>query len=316
MAFFCYIMAAAGDINPSTGKAYAINPQSGVWDDNYFAQNFGGASGGSSGSTDFNKMALDAVQPAISSLSASLPEIQTKYQTQQAQQEAEKQPLKDRYDQLLAEIRGRETSQVNDVTRTANREFARRGITADSTFAAEETQGRTQPIRGAAQSDILTTTFDRESKLREIDNTITNLTTEMVTAERDVRNTIAQIQATAGTDAANRALEMYKVQQQEKQNALDRLLTERSLANSEQSTRNSATESQRNFDEQVRQYNIGQANKKTGTTANILNYLKPGNASTPASFVPIIKNFGSSGGGIYDNKGNLTASGKSYYGVK
>lgn len=29
------------DINPATGKAYAINPSSGVWDDNYFSQSYG-----------------------------------------------------------------------------------------------------------------------------------------------------------------------------------------------------------------------------------------------------------------------------------
>ena len=28
-------------INPATGKSYAVNPSSGVWDDNYFAQNYG-----------------------------------------------------------------------------------------------------------------------------------------------------------------------------------------------------------------------------------------------------------------------------------
>lgn len=39
---------AAQDINPSTGKAYAVRPD-GVWDDNYFAQNFGGGSGGGGG---------------------------------------------------------------------------------------------------------------------------------------------------------------------------------------------------------------------------------------------------------------------------
>src|SRR6266571_8141308 len=37
---------SAGDINPSTGKAFAINPSSGVWDDNYFASNFGNNQGG------------------------------------------------------------------------------------------------------------------------------------------------------------------------------------------------------------------------------------------------------------------------------
>ena len=31
----------ASSINPKTGKAYAINPSSGVWDDNYFESNYG-----------------------------------------------------------------------------------------------------------------------------------------------------------------------------------------------------------------------------------------------------------------------------------
>lgn len=187
-------------------------------------------------------IALEAVKPAITSLEASIPEIKTKFESAQAQVGAEKEPLKARYEQLLNEIRGRETSQVNDVTKTANREFARRGITADSTFAAEETTGRTAPIRGQAQSDILTTTFDRESKLREIDNTITNLTQSMVEAERDVRNTIGQIQATAGTEAANRAYDIYKTQQAEKQAALDRALQERQVAAQETAASKSSTQ--------------------------------------------------------------------------
>jgi len=39
----CHV--SAQDINPSTGRAFAERPD-GIWDDNYFAQNFGGASGG------------------------------------------------------------------------------------------------------------------------------------------------------------------------------------------------------------------------------------------------------------------------------
>jgi hypothetical protein len=38
----------ASDINPATGKAYAINPDSGVWDDNWFAKTYGGSSNGES----------------------------------------------------------------------------------------------------------------------------------------------------------------------------------------------------------------------------------------------------------------------------
>lgn len=49
------------DINPATGKQYAINPASGVWDDNYFAANFGNKGGGNSGGSrlDFVKGLTD-----------------------------------------------------------------------------------------------------------------------------------------------------------------------------------------------------------------------------------------------------------------
>lgn len=49
-------------INPDTGKAYAVNPATGNWDDNYFASNFGGSSGGGGGGTprlDFVKGLTD-----------------------------------------------------------------------------------------------------------------------------------------------------------------------------------------------------------------------------------------------------------------
>ena len=173
---------------------------------------------------------MRAIQPAVTSLEAGIPELKQAYQTRQDQLTAEKDPLIQRYEQLLGEIRGREASQVNDTTRTTNREMGRRGITLDSTFAAEELQGRTAPIHSQAQSDILSTTFDREAKLREIDNSITNLTSEMVAAERDIRNSIAQIQATAGQQGVSQALQLYQMAQQERQAALDRLVQEKQIA--------------------------------------------------------------------------------------
>ena len=46
------------DINPATGKAYAVRPD-GIWDDNYFAANYGNQSGGGSGDFGLDKI-LDA----------------------------------------------------------------------------------------------------------------------------------------------------------------------------------------------------------------------------------------------------------------
>lgn len=275
------------DINPATGKAYAINPSSGNWDDNYFAQNFGGEyqrqhGGRQYGEDDYSffnrqqqEQAKQIIEPAVKSLEAGIPELKQAYQTRQTELAAEKDPLIQRYEQLLNEIRGRETSQVNDVTKTTNREMGRRGITLDSTFAAEETQGRTAPIHGAAESDILSTTFDREAKLRDIDNSITNLTSEMVAAERDVRNSIAQIQAQSGQQAAQNAINLYNIATQQRQAELDRLLKEKELANNtginQQNANTSAIKEVQGglYNTQTGQWLVQP--KATGTTSNVLN---------------------------------------------
>jgi hypothetical protein len=222
---------------------------------------------------------MKAIQPAVSSLEAGIPELKDAYTKRQEQLTAEKDPLVARYEQLLGEIRGRETSQINDVTKLTNREMARRGISADSGFAGNELQGRTQPIRSAAQSDILTTTFDRESKLREIDNAITNLTSEMVAAERDVRNSIAQIQATAGQQGVAQALQLFQIAQQERQAALDRALKERELTatidNAKLTASTSAIKEVQGglFNTLTNQWVVQPKKTGDGTTANVQKYL-------------------------------------------
>jgi len=61
-------MPNKGDINPETGKAYAVNPSTGVWDDNYWATvvepqlKSGGGGGGTAAPFNFDyvKAATDA----------------------------------------------------------------------------------------------------------------------------------------------------------------------------------------------------------------------------------------------------------------
>ena len=59
-------MPGKADINPATGKAYAVNPATGVWDDNFWANTvepqlkaqYGGSSGGGTG-LSFNQPTID-----------------------------------------------------------------------------------------------------------------------------------------------------------------------------------------------------------------------------------------------------------------
>lgn len=237
--------------------------------------------GGGGGGIDYEKqrqMSLEAVKPAIQSLEAGIPELKAAYTSRQNQVQAEKEPLIQRYEALLSEIKGRETSQVNDTTRNVNREMGRRGIALSSTFAGDETIGRTAPIRGAAQADILATNFDREAKLREIDNVITNISSEMIAAEREIRNTIGQIQATAGTQGVQNAIQIFQIEQAQRQAELDRQLKERELTATIDNARLTANTSAIKevqgglFNTQTNQWVVPA--KSTGTsTANVSAYL-------------------------------------------
>ena len=227
----------ASEINPQTGKAYAVRPD-GIWDDNYFAQNFANKAEnnyGHQGATASPQQLADqqrgifqeAIKPAITSLEASRPEVNTSFDTRASQVEASKDPLKARYQKLIDDITGRGAGMVTDTTRVAAQEMGRRGIPLSSTSAQEETLRRTQPIQQATTSEITDVSLDREEKLRGLDDLITNLTQEKVAAQRDITNTIAQIQASAGKDAAQAALQMYQIQQSQREAALDRAITEK-----------------------------------------------------------------------------------------
>jgi hypothetical protein len=117
-------MASKSDINPATGKAYAVNPSTGNWDDNYWANTvepaLKSANGGASGNYgDIAAQALElqrkANEPVVQSLQASLPEISAKYQTERTRLQDSQPSLEQRYDNLITEIKG---NQVKEESRT------------------------------------------------------------------------------------------------------------------------------------------------------------------------------------------------------
>src|SRR3990167_9463241 len=133
---------SGGDINPQTGRPYAVNPSSGVWDDNYFAQNFGDRGGGGGGGGGFSFQMPDPVesarkmqefyvnanQPAIQSLQASIPETSARFGAERTRLGGEKQALPQRYNSIMDEIKRREGIDVSAQERVTSREFGRRLI--------------------------------------------------------------------------------------------------------------------------------------------------------------------------------------------
>lgn len=154
-----------------------------------------------------------AVNPAVESLKAGIPEVQQTFSNRRTQLEAEKSPLTERFNNLLERVKGTFESQRNQATQTTTNELARRGITSSSGFADRELQGALSPIlkeEGQTYTDI---GLERESQMRALENAITNLVGEEGAAVRALLNSAAGYQAQAGLASIPQALQLMGINQ-------------------------------------------------------------------------------------------------------
>lgn len=187
-------------------------------------------------------MAMEAIKPAVDSLNAGLPEVANRFDTARGQAEAARNPLLERYENLITDLKSSTQGMIADTEGVWNREAAKRGLSGSSTFTQEERLRRTQPIQQAGDAGVRDVALDRENKVRELDDLIANLSLEQVAAERDIRNTIANLQATAGTGALDRALQQYQIMETARQAELDRVLKAREVAIAEATANQLSTE--------------------------------------------------------------------------
>lgn len=149
------------------------------------------------------KLQQEATRPAVESLQAGIPELRTNISTRQGQLSAQKTPLEQKYDQLLNSLVGQQST-------ATSREFGRRGIPLSSGLFDTTLLEQTQPTRERVGTEKL-------SALQELENAITNLGLTGVSQERDILNTIAQLQAGGGSNAITQAMSLLEQQQQQRQ---------------------------------------------------------------------------------------------------
>lgn len=258
-------MASKQDINPATGKPYAVNPSTGVWDDNYWSNTVepqlkqaAGSSGGNFGDIAANalKMYQEAAKPAISSLEASIPEISQKYTGERTRLAATQPNLEARYDNLLNQIRGNQVKEESRTQIATSNELGRRGISAQGGLFDKTINEALNPITEYYTGQINTAGLSREDAIRQLQDTIAALVSQETEATRGVRNSIGQLQSATSGEAINSALSMYSLQQQSQENALNRQLQEEQLGQT--STQNSLQNAlaQAQLAEQQRQFNL------------------------------------------------------------
>lgn len=196
-----------------------------------------------------------AIAPAVKSLEESIPEISQKFASERTRLEGGKDPLKERYKSILDELKRRETRDTEQETTRVARELGRRGITGGGLYDSEFVNA-TRPISEFYGTQTKDVSLSQEEGLGNIDAMIASLTGAETESVRAVRNTLAQLQAGAGEGAIQDAFNMLQMQEQQRQFDEAQVLEREKLRFAEQGRAVEEAMSQRNFAEQVRQYNV------------------------------------------------------------
>lgn len=160
------------------------------------------------------RLRMEAIKPAVASLEASRPEISAKYGQARGQLEGEKQPTIDRYQNIIDELKGRESRDISTQGRVLSTEYGKRGIPLSSGMYEQDLASKLTGINqlyGVQQKDV---GFEREGKLREITNLIQTTFSSEIEDLRGITNAIAQLQANGANQAITDALTQLQAQKQ------------------------------------------------------------------------------------------------------
>jgi len=185
------------------------------------------SSGGGAASIDpielakkYQQFQVEANQPAIQQLQSSIPGVQQKFAAERQSLEAEKNPLEQRYQTLLADV----TKQTSIAT---SREAGRRGVSTESGMYDEWLAERIEP---KAQELGLA----KESDLRNITNLISQLTSGETEATSGIQSQIAQLLAGNAPGAISAAQNWQQILEQARQFDVGSELEKQKLAFAQQ----------------------------------------------------------------------------------
>ncbi len=158
-------------INPATGKAWAVNPSTGQWDDNYFetvakpqwyqsspeGMAYKSTEDAFANAKRAQQMQIEANQPAIQRLTT------------------HKTDLDSKYNDLLSSIGASENTAVDASKLSANNELARRGIVSNSGVGEAEMAKAIAPVTTNYAQLKAQTGLQRENDLTGLASQIAGL---------------------------------------------------------------------------------------------------------------------------------------------
>jgi hypothetical protein len=174
---------------------------------------------GAGGPVDYNALAQQQLQlrqtanaPFVAQLQGQAPEIASRYAAQESQLNAEKDPLIARYQTLLDQISQKNAADATAAKTNVYRSFGARGVFGGALDTA--VNQAVNPINQFYTGQATTTTQDRESQLRQLSNSIANLTGQQTDEQRLLAQKIAELQSGNNNQALTDALNLYGQNQQ------------------------------------------------------------------------------------------------------
>lgn len=145
-----------------------------------------------------------AIEPAVESQRQGIGETKSLYEAQRNTLEGEKAPLEQRYSNLIDQITGRQSSAVNRQTRATSAELGARGISGP--LAEQQIADAVNPLETEFATTLKDVGFNRESDLRGIANQIALSFPQEQLDIRGILNSIAGLQAQAGSTGVSQGL--------------------------------------------------------------------------------------------------------------
>jgi hypothetical protein len=158
-------------------------------------------------------------QPVIDSLNKYGDQLKQSYATQKQGLQSQISPLTDRYNALLSQIKGNQTTSENRQLVTTRGEIAKRGIPLTSTIADQEITNAVNPITQQYTDLSKQTVASQNQDIAGINAAIANLAPQEQAALGQVATQIAQVNGGNTKDAISTALSlMQNAQTQQQQN--------------------------------------------------------------------------------------------------
>ena len=172
---------------------------------------------------------VEANQPQISSLQASIPETQARFGAERTRLTGEKEPLKQRYQSIIDELTRQETVKTSEESGRLSREFGRRGVPLASGVFEQDLAKTLTPYQQYYTGQRTQAGLERETGLRGIEQLISGLSGQETDITRQIQNSIALLQSGNPLESIQGALSLIQLQQQGAQNQSQNALAQQQL---------------------------------------------------------------------------------------